>query len=567
MIARAGLALRRLFALVVLALVLPSGAWAAEDGARVVLVLDASGSMWSRIGNQTKIEIARDTVGTILKDWRPQDQLGLVVYGHRRKGDCGDIEVVKPVGPVDPAALMATVGAISPKGRTPMTQAVRVAADQLAGVEGPASVILVSDGLETCQADPCAVAAELKARDIGLTVHTVGFDIQDPDATNQLACMAEKTGGLALTAANAGELVAAIQKAVAVAQAPAAPAPPPAPSPPKEEPQPEWNLTGSVRLSADDDPLVGKEGISWAFYKPAPAGVEPEHVDTVYEPDIRARLEPGDYVAAVEVGAVKFRQQVTIAAGRMNRLDVVLNAGRLGLRAKRTESVTAQGDVVWKVSRKGVDEAIYTAYDPETSTVIPAGEYSVELTLGAAKLTRDVEIAPGDTTAVEIVAGVGRLKGRVTFSPGGPAVKDPHVEILPGAQPVEDEKSVADAYAGEPQFDLPAGSYRARVSVDGVNRSFPFEIRPGDSLDLVLPIDAGVAAFEAPGADSVKILASGEDIYGDQSNDLTTLYTLPGSYVLPVGRYKAVAVKGDAKVEAEFEVTAGKRTVTTLQVP
>src|SRR4051812_4038012 len=187
MILRFGIVIRRLVVLLAAALALPSGARAADSGAHVVLVLDASGSMWSRIGAQTKIEIARDTVGTILRDWRPQDQLGLVVYGHRHKGDCGDIEVMKQVGPVDPAALMARVGAISPKGKTPMTEAVRVAAEQLGSVEGPASVILVSDGLETCQADPCAVAAELKARDIDLVVHTVGFDIQDPDAASQLA--------------------------------------------------------------------------------------------------------------------------------------------------------------------------------------------------------------------------------------------------------------------------------------------------------------------------------------------------------------------------------------------
>jgi Ca-activated chloride channel family protein len=77
------------------------------DGARVFLVLDASGSMWGRVGNQTKIEVARETIRTLLNDWRPQDQLGLVTYGHRRKGDCGDIEVLKQVGPVDATALMA----------------------------------------------------------------------------------------------------------------------------------------------------------------------------------------------------------------------------------------------------------------------------------------------------------------------------------------------------------------------------------------------------------------------------------------------------------------------------
>ena len=72
-----------------------------NDGARVFLVLDGSGSMWGRVGEQTKMQVARDTVRTILKDWRPQDRLGLIAYGHRRKNDCSDIEVIRPVGPVD----------------------------------------------------------------------------------------------------------------------------------------------------------------------------------------------------------------------------------------------------------------------------------------------------------------------------------------------------------------------------------------------------------------------------------------------------------------------------------
>jgi Ca-activated chloride channel homolog len=191
----------------------PEPALAAE-GARVILVLDASGSMWSRVGEETKIEAARGTVATILKDWRQEDQLGLVVYGHRRKGECSDIELLRPVGPVDRDEIMAQVGAISPKGKTPMTDAVRLAAETLKSGEGKSTVILVSDGIETCEADPCAVAKSLKEADVGLVVHTVGFDIGDREATRQLSCMAEATGGLALSATDAKDLTKAIQTAV-----------------------------------------------------------------------------------------------------------------------------------------------------------------------------------------------------------------------------------------------------------------------------------------------------------------------------------------------------------------
>lgn len=538
----------------------------APDGARVFLVLDASGSMWGRVGNQTKIEVARETIRSLLKDWRPQDQLGLVTYGHRRKGDCGDIEVLRQVGPVDADALMAQVNGISPKGMTPMTASVKMAAEQLKSSEGLTSVILVSDGVETCKADPCSVAAELKKADVKLVVHTVGFDIQDRQAAKQLECMAAATGGLALSAGNAGELGKAIGQAVEAARQKAPATPPPPPAQPKAEPKPEWNLEGSVRLAEGDDPLVGKDYIVWVFYKPAPRGVDPEYVQTSNNSQIEAELAPGDYLVQVEVGSVKYRTTAKVEANKMNRLDVVLNAGRLALRAKRTVDENQKGDVFWEVTSKSDDSVAFNAYNAETSTILPAGKYTVSMTLGAAKLTRDVEIAAGDTTAVEIVAGVGRMQGSIVFAKGGPALRDPFIEIFAGAEPVENEASVANTYGSAPKFDLAAGVYRAHIKSDAVDRTFRFEIKAGQRLDIEFPLDAGIAAFDAPGVDTIEIKGVGRDIYGERTN-VATLYEPFGNFALPAGKYVVVAIKGDARKEAEFEIAAGQRTVTKITLP
>ena len=534
------------------------------DGARVFLVLDASGSMWGRVGNQTKIEVARETIRSLLKDWRPEDQLGLVTYGHRRKGDCGDIEILKPVGTVDAAALMAQVNGISPKGMTPMTASVKMAAEQLKASEGVTSVILVSDGVETCKADPCSVAAELKKADVKLVVHTVGFDIQDRQAVKQLECMAAATGGLALSASNAGELGTAIGKAVEASRV-KVPPPPPPPAPVKAEPRPDWNLEGSARLAEGDDPLPGKDFVTWVFSKPMPAGVQPEYVATSTKSSIEAELAPGDYLVDVEAGAVKYKTKVTVVAGRMNHLDVVLNAGRLGLRAKRTADENQKGDAFWQVQSPNGDW-VFNSYDPETSTIIPAGRYSVSVTIGAAKVTREVEVVAGDTTVVEIVAGVGRLQGSIVFSKGGPALRDPFIEIFAGAEPVENEASVTNAYGSAPKFDLAAGVYRARIKSDAIDRTFPLEIKAGQRLDMEFALDGGIAAFESPGATALEVKGLGKDIYGERT-DIATLYPPFPNFALPVGKYVAVAVKGDAKQEAEFEVTAGQRTVTRITVP
>ena len=200
----------------------------AEEGSRVILVLDASGSMWGQIDGTAKMEIAKDVVGRVVGAWKPENELGLVAYGHREKGSCEDIEVLREPGALDAGDYMSAVKALNPKGKTPMTAAVRMAAESLKYTERKASVILVSDGIETCGLDPCAVAEELEKLGVDLTVHTVGFGLDNQGAVAQLKCLAEKTGGTYTTAENASELEAALTKTVE-----AVPAPPPEPAAPE----------------------------------------------------------------------------------------------------------------------------------------------------------------------------------------------------------------------------------------------------------------------------------------------------------------------------------------------
>ena len=95
-----------------------------------MLVLDASGSMWGQIDGKPKIAIAREAVEAMLSGWQGGD-LGLMAYGHNRKGDCNDIEVLQAIGPNTAAGIRKQVAALNPKGMTPITESVRQAAAQL----------------------------------------------------------------------------------------------------------------------------------------------------------------------------------------------------------------------------------------------------------------------------------------------------------------------------------------------------------------------------------------------------------------------------------------------------
>ncbi|MBL8258288.1 MAG: VWA domain-containing protein [Candidatus Competibacteraceae bacterium] len=212
--------------------ILSLGCWGAPahaSNSSVLFVLDGSGSMWGKIGEKAKIDIAKTVMTDMVAKLPVGIRAGLMVYGHNQKDDCNDIEAVAPMGS-DASTITKALNEINPKGKTPLTGAIKLAAAQLRQVEDAASVVVVSDGKETCEGDPCAAAREATDTGVNLRIHVVGFDVAKEE-TDQLNCIAKEGKGNYYAAANAEQLVIAmteVQKEVA------APPPPPPPKPAAE---------------------------------------------------------------------------------------------------------------------------------------------------------------------------------------------------------------------------------------------------------------------------------------------------------------------------------------------
>jgi len=84
-------------------------------------------------------------------------------YGHRRKGDCNDIEAVVPPAVVNKKMLVQNIDALNPKGKTPITRSVKEAFRLVKSRARPGTIILVSDGIESCGGDPCQTVRDAKA--------------------------------------------------------------------------------------------------------------------------------------------------------------------------------------------------------------------------------------------------------------------------------------------------------------------------------------------------------------------------------------------------------------------
>lgn len=185
---------------------------------RVIVILDASGSMWGQVDGKPKQEIARESLRTALQSVPADEEIGFMAYGHRQKGSCDDIELIVPPAAGTAGAISTAADNLKFLGKTPLTAAVRQAAEALRYTEEKAMVILITDGLETCGADPCALGKELKAAGVDFTADVVGFGLTAEEG-RQVACLAENTGGKYIQASDAKALQDALAETVAPAAA------------------------------------------------------------------------------------------------------------------------------------------------------------------------------------------------------------------------------------------------------------------------------------------------------------------------------------------------------------
>ncbi len=192
---------------------------APETAKNIEIIFDASNSMWGQIGGEAKITIARKVLAQIINGLPDSLNVGLRVYGHRYGLDdpkaCTDTELLIPIGPIDKPQLIDTVNKIQLKGKTPLVLSVLEAIKDFEKVAN-GSVILITDGIESCRGDVNAIAQAIKKSGLEINVNIVGFDIKEKEARAELESIAGSTGGTYLDAQNAGELLSAVEQTLRV---------------------------------------------------------------------------------------------------------------------------------------------------------------------------------------------------------------------------------------------------------------------------------------------------------------------------------------------------------------
>lgn len=187
------------------------GSDAAQTDA-VEVILDASGSMLQRLDGERRIEIARRSLTHLIRDVVPPGTpFALRVFGHREVDSCRtDLEI--PLAPLDPAAAMATVGAIQAQNlaRTPIADSLSRVQSDLSGVTGAVVVVLITDGEDTCDGDPGAAIEALGRAGFDVRLNIVGFAIDELALVETFRAWASSGGGRYVEANDAGQLTEAM---------------------------------------------------------------------------------------------------------------------------------------------------------------------------------------------------------------------------------------------------------------------------------------------------------------------------------------------------------------------
>ncbi|MDD3391507.1 MAG: VWA domain-containing protein [Synergistaceae bacterium] len=402
------------------------------DSAHIELILDASGSMWAKLGKSTRIEVAKEALNKIIDDLseRKGIAVGLRVYGHRTN-DCKDTKLEIPIGPLDAKKMKKFINGIKPKGKTPIAYSLEQAArDFMIDFKGNKIVILVTDGLESCNGDPCAAAKALAEKGIVSKIHVVGFGM-DKKSVSQLECIVEPSGGLLLEANNADELAKAFDTIVKTAL--------------------DVNLevkgldkkgnpsSMTVTIMKDGDEVLSESGET-----------------------VRQNVPEGSYlIRAVASGTEEeiFFEGVDLVSDQLTSLEAVFSLSRIQVRG--VDSSGSPVNVSWEIflkENRETPEREFSATDWKTEILAP-GEYFVRGTHQETKAVQsfDLALADGDQVKKELSFAQGKLVIKTLDSSGKPLYTDSNVYKSPYDR---DNPEEVDRDGGEThEYILVPGTY------------------------------------------------------------------------------------------------------------
>lgn len=164
---------------------------------RILFVFDGSQSMFGHWESGMKIDIAKQMLNELLDSLKNVENLDLAfrAYGHQspfisgRQRDCKDTKLEVPFNGGGAWEIKRALDKIQPKGTTPIAYSLEQSAKDFPPcVNCRNMIILITDGIEECYGDPCAVSLALQSKGIVLKPFVIGIGL-DLELIDRFKCI------------------------------------------------------------------------------------------------------------------------------------------------------------------------------------------------------------------------------------------------------------------------------------------------------------------------------------------------------------------------------------------
>ena len=152
---------------------------------RILFVLDASNSMYSKMDQSTRITVAKRILGRLIDSMENMEdvELALRVYGHQhevREQNCKDTRLIVGFKQNNHQEIKESLKDIRPRGTTLIAYTLEQAAYDFPKDPNVRNVIiLITDGLEECAGDPCAVSTALQKQGVIVRPFIIGLGLTE----------------------------------------------------------------------------------------------------------------------------------------------------------------------------------------------------------------------------------------------------------------------------------------------------------------------------------------------------------------------------------------------------
>ncbi len=345
---------------------------------RILFLFDASNSMYGQWQSGIKIDIAKKLFGELLDSIASIEnlELALRVYGHQKvvsPQDCDDTKLEVPFGKKNTAAIKKRLSEINPKGTTPIARSLEASAGDFPDRTSRNIILLITDGIEACDGDPCAISAALQKKGICLRPFVIGLGL-DANYMKAFECI-----GSVYDASTENGFKNILS--VIISQA--------------------LNATTLQVNLLDINNKANETNVNMTFYDQYSGAVKYNYVHTFNDkglPDT-LKIDPlTTYKIVVHTIPSVTKEDIKLTPGKHNIVAIATPQGSLLLKTEGTSDYKKLPCII----KKAKDCVTINVQDFNTTEKYIVGKYDLEVLTLPRTYVNNVEISQNHTTTVEL---------------------------------------------------------------------------------------------------------------------------------------------------------------------